>query len=213
MPVSNLHHAELVRVYGPWRPRAPADVATLFDGYEGHWWIAGGWAIEAFSGVERPHGDIDPSVPRSELPLLRRHLAGRLDLWCADQETLRVLLPDDIGDDDHLLADSCENVWARNSGGDPWEYDIILMSTVGDDWVFKRDERTTLPLDRIVWSRGGINYLQPEVQLLHKAAGLRPKDQADFEAVCPGLSLERRRWLRDAIELTHPDHRWLSALS
>jgi hypothetical protein len=122
-----------------------------------------------------------------------------------------VLIPEDTGHDDDRLPDSCENVWARNGGGDPWEYDIILMSTVDDRWVYKRDARTTLPLDEIVWTQDGISYLRPEIQLLHKAAGLRPKDQADFEAVWPVLDSEGRRWLREALELTHPNHPWLSA--
>ena len=184
----------------------------MFADYRGHWWISGGWAIEAFSGVIRDHGDIDPSIPRSELPLLRRYLAGRIDLWSADQETLRVLLPDDVGTDDHLVPDSCENVWARDSGGDPWEYDITLMSTVGDRWVFKRDDRTSLPLDEIVRTQDDIPYLRPEIQLLHKAAGLRPKDQADFDAVWPALHPRDQRWLRNAITLTHPGHKWLAAI-
>jgi hypothetical protein len=162
--------------------------------------------------VKRQHGDLDPSIPRSELPLLRRHLAGRIDLWAADQDTLRVLLPDDVGQDDDRLPSRCENVWARRSGGDPWEYDIILMDTVDGRWVFKRNDRTTLPLDEIIWTQNGVNYLRPEIQLLHKAAGLRPKDQADFDAVWPVLGSEGRRWLRKALELTHPNHRWLSAM-
>jgi hypothetical protein len=211
VPVSDLDHAELMRIYGPWANRTPADVADVFAGYEGRWWIAGGWSLEAFGGVRRDHADIDPSIPRHELPLLRRHLAGRLDLWSADQETLRVLLPDDVGSDDHLLPHSCENVWARRSGADPWEYDIILMTTIDDRWVFKRDPRTSLPLDEIVWRRDGVNYLRPEIQLLHKAAGLRPKDQADFDAVWTLLDARARRWLLQAIELTHPGHPWLSA--
>src|SRR5206468_775911 len=117
----------------------------------------------------------DPSIPRHELPLLRRHLAGKLDLWAADQETPRVLLPEDVGGD--ALADSCENVWARRSGAEPWQYDVILMGVTDDRWVFKRDSRISRPVDDIVWSVDGIRYLRPEVQLLHKAAGLRPKDQ------------------------------------
>jgi hypothetical protein len=199
---------EIHRIYGPWRIRTPAAAAELFAGYRGRWWIAGGWAIEAFSGVERRHSDLDPSIPRHELPLLRRHLAGRLDLWAADQETLRVLLPDDAEEDQ--LADSCENVWARASGADPWEYDIILMHTVGDRWVFKRDERITRPVDEIVWTRDGISYLRPEIQLLHKARGLRPNDQADFDAAWPLLDAEARGWLRNALELTQPGHPWLT---
>lgn len=210
MPVSNLSHDELVRIYGPFRSRTPADARDLFDGYAGRWWIAGGWAIEAFSGVQRDHGDLDPSIPRHELSLFRRHLAGRLDLWAADQEVLRILLPEDVDQDQ--LPDTCENVWARPSGAEPWEYDTILMTATADTWVYKRDERITRPLDDIVWKQDGINYLRPEIQLLHKARGLRPKDHQDFDAAAPRLEREDRQWLRDAIELTLPAHPWLAAL-
>lgn len=210
MPIANLSKDEINRIYGPWLARTPADAAELFAEYRGRWWIAGGWAIQAFTRVERQHSDLDPSIPRHELQLLRRHLAGRIDLWAADQETLRVLLPDDVGDD--RLPESCENVWARNGGGSPWEYDVILMSTVQDTWVFKRDSRVTRPIDEIVWVKDGINYLRPEIQLLHKARGLRAKDQEDFDAAWPVLDAKHQHWLRKAIELTQPNHPWLSAM-
>lgn len=210
VPASDLSHEELVRIYGPWVPRTPADAARLFAGHPGRWWIAGGWALEAFTGVSRAHGDLDPSIPRQELPLLRRHLAGTLDLWSADQETLRVLLPDDIGRDS--LPTSCENVWARSNGGDPWQYDVILMDVTDGRWVFKRDARITLPVEEIIWSVDGIPYLRPEVQLLHKANGLRPKDRADFAATWPLLEPAPRRWLRESVELAHPGHPWLEVL-
>lgn len=38
--------------------------------------------------------DIHPSVPRHDLPLLRRHLAGRLHAWGALSAALRPLLPE-----------------------------------------------------------------------------------------------------------------------
>ncbi len=210
VPVSDLSHDELVRIYGPWLRRTPQDAALLFDGYPGRWWIAGGWALEAFNGVTRPHGDLDPSIPRCDLPLLRQHLAGRLDLWSADQETMTILLPGD-GDLDPL-APTCENIWARSSGGEPWEYDIILMGVTDGRWIFKRDSRISRPLEEIVWFDHGVPYLRPEVQLLHKARGLRSKDQVDFDATWPRLEPAARRWLREAIELTQPAHPWLSVL-
>jgi hypothetical protein len=210
VPVGDLSHEELVRIYGPWTLRTPRDAARLFQGYPGRWWVAGGWALQAFTGVSRPHGDLDPSIPRHELPLLRRHLAGVLDLWSADQETLRVLLPDDAGQDP--LPASCENVWARRSGGEPWQYDFILMDVTDGRWVFKRDARISRPVEEIVWCLDGVPYLRPEVQLLHKASGLRPKDQADFAATWPRLEPAPRRWLRDALDLAHPSHPWLEVL-
>ncbi|MDQ0678540.1 hypothetical protein QFZ30_001922 [Arthrobacter pascens] len=72
-----LDHNEIVRLYGPWPHRTPADAVDLFSGYPGLWWIAGGWAIEAFAGIPRPHGDLDLSIPRSDVGLLREHLKQR----------------------------------------------------------------------------------------------------------------------------------------
>lgn len=213
MPASSLSHDEIVRIYGPFVERTPADAAALFAGYPGRWWIAGGHAIEAFTGVSRPHGDLDPSIPRHELPLLRRHLVGKRDLWAANQERFTVLLPDDIdGTDEDQLDPDCENVWVRRSGADPWEFDIILMAVDGDRWVFKRDSRISLPYADITWVKDGIRYLRPEIQLLHKARGLRDKDQADFDAAWPLLDASAARWLRDAVALAHPDHPWLAQM-
>jgi hypothetical protein len=120
------------------------------------------------------------------------------------------LLPGDVDRDS--LAESCENVWARRSGGEPWQYDIILMDITDDTWMFKRDHRITLPVERLVWSVDGVPYLRPEVQLLHKAARPRSKDEADFAATWPLLEPADRRWLREAIDLTHPAHPWLDVL-
>ncbi len=149
-----LDHDEIVRLYGPWQARTPQDAAELFAGYDRPWWIAGGWAIEAFTGVPRDHGDVDPSIPRSDIGALRRHLAGRLDVWEADSGTLRPLLD---GDDE--VTDECENLWLRPSGAEPWEYDVILMHTTPTTWTFKRDARISRPLAEILWERDGIRYL------------------------------------------------------
>lgn len=200
-------HDEIVRLYGPWVPRTPQDAAALFEGYDGPWWIAGGWAVEAFTGVPRPHDDVDPSIPRDGVAALRRHLAGRLDVWEADDGTLRPLV-----EETDEVAPTCENLWLRRSGADPWEYDVILMSTSPTTWTFKRDPRISLPLHEILWDSDGITYLRPEVQLLHKARAVRPKDQVDFEACAPLLDPAPRAWLRDSLGMAHPGHRWLDEL-
>lgn len=68
-----------------------------------------------------------------DLPLLRRHLAGRLDVWTAADGGLRPLLPSDDpeGAADTVLPLGCGQVWVRRSGIEPWEYDVLLMT--GDD--------------------------------------------------------------------------------
>ncbi len=202
-----LDHDEIVRLYGPWKARTPRDAAELFDGYCGRWWVAGGWAIEAFTNSPRRHDDLDPSIARSDVAAFRQHLSGRLDVWAADDGALRPL----VGQDDPLPA-TCGNLWLRTSGADPWEYDVILMDVTSTRWTYKRDARISLPADEILWTREDIPYLRPEVQLLHKAPGLRPKDQADFEACLPLLEPAPRAWLRSALGIAHPGHPWLAHL-
>jgi hypothetical protein len=202
-----LDHDEILRLYGPWLVRVPQDAADMFRGYAGRWWIAGGWAIEAFTGVPRPHGDLDPSIPRSDVAALRQHVSGRLDVWQADDGALRPMV-----DQETPLPETCGNLWLRPSGADPWEYDVILMNATSTTWKYKRDARISLPLEEILWTREGISYLRPEVQLLHKAPGLRQKDQADFDACLPLLGPHARTWLRTTLGIAHPGHPWLSDL-
>jgi hypothetical protein len=202
-----LDHDEVVRLYGPWRARTPEDAAALFDGYAGRWWIAGGWAIEAFTDIPRPHDDIDPSIPRPDVAALSEYLKGRLDVWQADDGALRPLV-----DQRDLQSENCENLWLRPSGADPWEYDVKVMHATSDTWTYKRDDRISLALDEIGWERAGITYLRPEIQLLHKAPGLRPKDQADFDACVSLLEPGARAWLRAVLTIAHPSHPWLSRL-
>ncbi len=200
-------HSEIVRLYGPWRSRTVDDVVELFAGYAGPWWIAGGWAIEAFTGISRPHGDIDVSIPRSDAHLLRAHLRDRLDVWAAHRGDL---LP--LTNPARMVPDTCSNLWLRADGASPWEYDIILMDTTPTRWTYKRDPRVALAFNEILWSQNGVNYLRPEIQLLHKAPGLRPQDQADFETARPVLSEEASVWLRRALQTAHPDHPWIGEL-
>lgn len=202
-----LDHDEIVRLYGPWRSRSPKDVAEVFNGYDGLWWIAGGWAIEAFTRVSRSHGDVDASIPRADVSGLRRHLRGRLDVWQADDG---VMIP--MVHETDEITETCENLWLRPSGADPWEFEVILMHIKGDSWTYKRDDRINLPIDAILWERDGIRYLRPEIQLLHKAPRLRPKDQADFEACVDLLEPANRAWLQMALSTAHPSHPWLSRL-
>jgi hypothetical protein len=207
--------ADQVALYGPWARRTPADVARLFEGYAGTWWLAGGWAIEAFTGVAREHDDIDPSVLRDELPLLRAHLADRLHVWAAAAGSLTPLVPelDPEGVADDVLPAGCHQVWTRPSALEPWEYDVLLSAGTGEEWVYRREPVLRMPLADALWERDGVRYLRPELQLLFKAPGLRPKDQADFDATLPHLDRRRRGWLRDALAATTVAHPWMARLT
>ena len=58
---------EFFRLYGRWEPLAPRAVTALFEPMGIPWWIAGGYAMEAFTGVARHHTDIDVSIFRRDL--------------------------------------------------------------------------------------------------------------------------------------------------
>lgn len=200
-------HDETARLYGPWRRRTPEDAAALLTGYPGVWWVAGGWAIEAFTGVPRQHCDLDLGIPRSDVAALRRHVTGRLDVWAADRGALRPLVaPDDAP------PPTSGNLWLRHSGADPWEYDVLLTPVADGVLTYRRDPRVRLPLHAALWERAGLRHLRPQVQLLHKAPGRRPQDEADLEACLPLLDDDARRWLRDALDLAHPGHPWVDRL-
>lgn len=115
-----LSQAEVVRLYGPWARRTPEDAVDLPDCYPGAWWVAGGWAIDAFAGTSREHGDLDIGIPRDELPQLISYLRHRLDAWAADGS----LTPLIDGTED--MPTECGNVWLRSGGAEPWEYDVLL---------------------------------------------------------------------------------------
>ncbi|MBO9625358.1 MAG: hypothetical protein J7484_03170 [Microbacterium sp.] len=200
--------AEFHRLYGTWAPRAPEDVRDFFASYPGTWWIAGGWALQAFTGVVRAHEDIDPGILRHELPLFRAHVGERYDLWAAFSGVLKPV----SSDAPEELPDGCGQLWVRRSAADPWEYDILLGPGTADEWRYRRDPELRMPMTEALWEQDGIRYLQPEIQLLYKAKGRRPKDEDDLGATLPHLDARRRAWLADALERTIPGHPWLSRL-
>ncbi|MEX1102724.1 MAG: amino acid transporter [Dehalococcoidia bacterium] len=194
--------------WGVWDPLTPAEVGELLRGIEAPWWIAGGYAIEAFAGRElREHGDVDVGLLRRDQLAVQRTLDG-WELHAADPPgTLRPWLPGE-----HLPR-AIHDIWVREDGDGPWRFQLMLDESEGEEWVFRRDTRVRRELGALTWKRDPLSYIAPEVQLLYKSKGLRAKDQVDFAAAEPVLSDRQRAWLRDALELVEPGHPWLAALS
>lgn len=55
----------------------------LMAGFGGGWWLAGGRALEAWTGVVREHDDVDVAIRRADLPTFRHHVSGRFHVWAA----------------------------------------------------------------------------------------------------------------------------------
>jgi hypothetical protein len=120
-----LTHDDVVRLYGPWCHRTPHDAARLLDGNPGRWWVAGGWAVEAFTGAPRDHGDVDVTrgsewvyerdgvrYLRPEVQLLHKAPGRR----AVDQRDFEVAAP---------LLDDAASSWLRSAlelahPGHPW---------------------------------------------------------------------------------------------
>ena len=104
--------------------------------------------------------------------------------------------------------------WVRERDGRPWRVDVFREPWDGDVWICRRDSRIRLPAAGLILrTSDGIPYARPEVVLLFKAKAARPKDEVDFATTMPHLDAGRRAWLRDALAVIHPEHRWLEALA
>jgi hypothetical protein len=94
-----------------------------------------------------------------------------------------------------------------------WDVQAALPPPRDEAWPFRRMPTIRRPVTTIGdRTAEGIPYLAPEIQLLYKAKGLRPKDEADFRHTLPMLPWDRRSWLRDAMAQVHPHHPWLDQL-
>ena len=192
------------RLYGPWKTSTPADAQRVLAGYDGEWWIAGGWSIEAFTGVRREHEDLDVSLWRRDVEKLRLHLKGSYDLWSNAGGQLRPLT-----DERPDQPDDADQIWLRKHALSPWEFDVVINPDRDGRWVFRRDPALDYALEDITWTApDGIRYLNPELALAYKAKQQRPKDERDLAAALPLLTDAQRSWLADMIDHLHPDHPW-----
>lgn len=199
---------DFYRWYGAWAPLAPFEVAALFDGLPAPWWIVGGWAVDAFTGVAREHEDIDVAFFRRDLPALLDRLSPDLCVWSNLSGTLRPLREPD------QLLEGARQLWVRRDGDSPWVMDLAMTPHEGETWISPRDDRVRLPLaDATFAAPDGIRYLRPELVLFMKARLARSKDDADLAMILPGLEPASRNRLRGWIELAHPGHRWLEVIA
>ena len=197
-------------VYGDWEPLTPAELATLMEGFAPPWWIVGGHAVEAFTGVPREHEDLDLVVFWDALDDLRAQLGDRYHLWSNHGGTFRV-----IDDEQPEPLDPLSQVWLREDARSPWRVDCILNPSRDGRWVSRHDDSLEADLDDVTWiADDRIRYLAPEVALLFKAKQHRAKDEADLANAWPLLDERQRRFLRDGVQRRYGvEHPWWDRLT
>jgi aminoglycoside-2''-adenylyltransferase len=194
---------------GKWDPWRPEEAARLLAGVEAPWYVAGGWAIDLFlGGQRREHEDLEIAVPSSRFDEVVDALhAFEFFVITGPREAMPLEAARDRLKQTH-------QTWVREPAEGSWRLDVFREPSDGDTWICRRSPSITMPYARLVERTGaGVPYGRPEVILLYKAKhSLQPKNQKDFEATLPRLGRERRRWLRDALVLVHPEHPWVSSL-
>ena len=186
---------------GPWDPLGLELVVDTFASAPFRWWVCGGHALDLHLGrTWRDHEDIDVGVVRNDLRALHTLLshwdlhvaaAGQLTPWHGE--------PLDV-------ARQQNNVWCRLTADGPWVLDVTIGEGSDEDWIYRRDPSVRVPWGMAVLrSAGTIPYLAPELQLLYKSKGLRPKDDVDGAEIIPSLDARQRALLSRLLE---PDHPW-----
>lgn len=182
-----------LRRWGPWAHLSPREAAAFLAGFDRPWWVSGGWAIEAFTGVRRRHEDVDVTIFRSDVPALLAHAGERFHLWAAGSRTLRPLEPGTAE-----LPEWADQVWVREHALAPWLFDVVTNRGDASAWEFKREPSYVRPLAEVTWvAADGVRYLRPELVLAHKVALGRPKDLRDAAVAEPLLDAPARAWLED----------------
>ncbi|MFF7798409.1 nucleotidyltransferase domain-containing protein [Streptomyces olivaceus] len=186
---------------------SPEQVAERLAGVGAPWCVVAGWALDLFrGGRSRAHGDLEISVPaaafaeiRDRFPEYACDAVGSGRVWAdADAEALG----------------ATHQTWFRDPASGQFLFDVFREPHEGGTWIFRRDAGLRLPYDAVVErTADGIPYLAPELVLLFKAEGTRPKDEADFDGVLPLLGRDRRDALRGWLERTRPGHPWSARLA
>jgi hypothetical protein len=187
-----------------WDAWTPAEAVRHLERLEAPW--CAGWALDLFLGRQtREHDDLEIGVPSHRFTEVRTVL-GDFELVVVGGGKAWPLDPRSLA--------THHQTWVRDRDGGPWRMDVFREPWDGEVWTCRRDTRIRLPASRLIsHTSDGIPYAQPEVVLLFKANSARPKDEDDFATVLPHLDADRRRWLREALALVNPEHRWLAALA
>ncbi len=210
-------------------PEPLVRVAALMSSFRSDWFLCGGWAVDSWLGRQtRDHPDVDIAVFHDDQRAIFEHLEG-WQLVAHDPQVpgdtterwdgRRLELPAHI----HARYGDAASVNPETGRGPGFNLEVLLNERSGRDWIFSREPRVRMPLDRSAQrSAWGLPTVVPSVLLFYKATAYfadeemknrRQQDEPDFVALLPRVGEEQRDWLREAISLVYPGHPWLAELS
>ncbi|TQR27888.1 hypothetical protein C7Y47_22705 [Lysinibacillus sphaericus] len=190
-----------------WESITVAEIYKLFSTIPINWGIAGGWALDLHLGKQsRVHDDIDVIILREEQLTAYNHLSGDWMLYKAENGKL---VPWQEGE----FLKTTNDIWATKSSSSPWAFQIMLVETEQQSWIYRREKSIRRRLEEIfLRTDDEIPYLRPEIQLLYKGGSskVREKDFKDLQIMLPCLLPKQRDWLKMALKRQFPTgHSWL----
>ncbi|GAB6927262.1 hypothetical protein JCM10914A_12450 [Paenibacillus sp. JCM 10914] len=197
--------------YSNWEPLSVMEIVHIFNDIPAQWYIAGGWALDLYLGQQsREHSDIDITILREEQTIVYEKLSSEWTLYKAHHGKLSLW---EKGEHLDIVGD----VWVSRDCKSPFAFQLMLVDTEQEQWIYKRQPAIRRPLDDILLTTAsGVPYLKPEIQLLYKGGGsqVRPKDEQDLMTVLPILNEQAKEWLRYALNEQFPEgHPWVTQIN
>ena len=196
--------------FNNWQPLSMEEINQVFSTITAFWCIAGGEALDLHLGKKsRDHHDIDVVIFREQQQDVYQSLSSEWVLYKAGGGKA-------VPWEDGEYLESINDVWVSKNANSPWSFQIMLLDSVHDNWIYRR-ERSIKKLKSSIYLRTsvGIPYLKPEIQLLYKAGSskVREKDFMDFQTVLPFLSTQEKNWLKHSLQKQFPEgHTWIEYL-
>lgn len=190
-----------------WESITITEINKLFSIIPIKWGIAGGWALDLHLGKQsRAHDDIDVIILREEQLTAYNYLSGDWMLYKAENGKL---VPWQEGE----FLKTTNDIWVTKSSSSPWAFQIMLVETEQQSWIYRREKSIRRRLEDIfLRTDDEIPYLRPEIQLLYKGGSskVREKDFQDLQIMLPYLLPEQRDWLKMTLKRQFPTgHSWL----
>ena len=193
--------------------------------------FCGGYAIDLFLGqLTRRHGDVDVFAYWEDRDAVIKYM------WSHGFEVYEMIgggqahKITDVNNQMKLkrniiAVDNCEFVSLNHTDNinifdvdflpvqqsKPNFIEFLFNDKTDTDFLYARDHRVKLNLEKAVLYRNDIPYLAPEICLLYKSTDTERKGyQQDYDNAVKCMSAEQIMWLNEALKFVYPDgHKWI----